>query len=99
MTTKEYDDQKKIIDTARDIQLRDLNWEFVSSNNKYKKGDIIEDHIGKGKIEKMKIYFPLDKKYPDAAYLITILNKDGKPTKLKDKQRYVYFPNIKENKK
>lgn len=96
MTTKEYDEARKIIEEEKDKKIRELNWEFVTSNNKYKKDDIIEDHIGKGKIEKMKATLSFNKKYPEAVYLCTILNKDNTPTKRKESKRHIFQSNIKE---
>jgi hypothetical protein len=98
MTTKEYDEKKKIIEEEKNEKLRDLDWEFVASQNKYKKGDIIEDNLGKGEIEKLTVGSSLSSRYPEAVYLVTILNKDGTPTKKKVSKRYIFKCNIKENK-
>lgn len=70
--------------------------EFAKSNNPYKVGDIVTDHIGALQIQRISVcapqpYNPL----PCCIYRGVELKKDGTPKKHQDPMRYVYQFNIK----
>ena len=50
MTREEYNKQKEALNKEYQKSLRELAVRYALENNPYKIGDIIEDHIGKGKI-------------------------------------------------
>lgn len=68
--------------------------EFALSNNPCKIGDIIQDHIGKLKIEKINWYITHSPSIPSACvYSGLELKKDGTPAKRQD-GRKVYQTNL-----
>lgn len=80
MTQEEYRERVKHIYEDFQRRIKELEEEYALSNNPYKVGDIIEDHIGKLKIEEIKT-----EKYlgdlPFCAYYGIELKKDGTPCK------------------
>ena len=48
MSKETYNEGKKAFYDAYLVKLHELDLEFCLSNNHYKEGDIIEDHMGKG---------------------------------------------------
>ena len=78
MTLEEY--KKKQLDLKADYELacRRLREEYALSNNPYKIGDIIEDHIGKGRIRKVAaIYIAFTDIMPTLVYECDNLTKKG----------------------
>ena len=61
--------------------------EYCLANNKYKEGDIFQDHMGKIIIEKIDYYYSPDN--PCCIYLGIELKKDGTPKKNNPK-RWAY---------
>ena len=75
-------------------KINELKKEFVTSNNPYKEGDIIEDHIGKGLWNgNYHIYTRDSDSLPEMVYHCRVLKKDGTPTK-KEEYRGIYGSNI-----
>ena len=74
---------------------RSLAIEFANANNPYKKGDIVTDHIGSLRIEKMTWTFGFNNNIlPYCHYYGIELKKDGTPMK-KQSARAVSQTNIK----
>lgn len=76
MTKEEYFAKKKSL-------LRALDKEFVKSNNSVKVGDKIEDHIGKGIVNKITVIVSIAERTPQILYRCDNLNKSGKISKRK----------------
>ncbi len=96
MTKEEYQDRIKQIDAKHKKMKTDLAIEYAKSNNPYKVGDIVEDHIGKIRIERICISkIIID--YPCCTYYGVELKKDGTPCK-RQTNRGIHQSNIlKEN--
>lgn len=67
--------------------------EFAKANNPYKIGDIVKDHIGKLKIEKISYFMFYSQ--PSCIYYGVELKKDGTPCKIQS-GRPVYQKNIRQ---
>jgi len=83
--------QKKM-DYEKDINA--LAVEFVLSNNTIKKGDIITDHIGSIRVEKIMVTLSFGRDDPRAVYKGDTLTKKLIPLK-RPKERTVHEVNIK----
>lgn len=95
MTRQEYEQRKKILKQEYDHNLYVLDKEYAMANNPYKIGDIIEDHIGRIKIEKISFGYTFPHETPGCIYYGIELKKDGTPKKQQDPDRVVYQSNIK----
>ena len=71
----------------------EIDKKYAISNNPYKKGDIIEDHIGKGRILKMNLYKGFNSEYPSIVYTCDNLLKSGKISK-REPKRFIYQNNL-----
>ena len=102
LTVKELNDMTK---QELENKLKRLNQEFeekrllvyqqyAQENNPVKVGDIIQDHIGKGVVTRIEVYFGWCD-VPECKYMVEILNKDGSKTKRAEKERWVFQSNIK----
>lgn len=92
MSKETYNEGKKAFYDAYLVKLNELDLEFCLSNNTYKEGDIIEDHMGKGIWSgKYAIYY--GRIIPIMAYDCRVCKKDGTPTK-KEEYRWIYASNI-----
>lgn len=77
------------------IDEKNIIREFAFSNNPYKIGDIVTDHIGSIKIEKIKYSYSANfDELPQCVYYGIELNKNGKPSK-KQNHTAVWQCNIK----
>lgn len=75
-------------------KINELEHEYVTSNNPYKEGDIIEDHIGKGLWNgKYEVYSSGRNSIPEMVYHCRVLKKDGTPTK-REEYRPIFSSNI-----
>lgn len=73
---------------------QDLFIEYAYANNTLKPGDIVTDHIGSIKIEKISVHVSyLSEPKPMCIYIGIELKKDLTPTKVR-KERTVYQSNI-----
>ena len=91
MTTEEYKTKIRELKSNLEQQELELMKEFVRSNNPYKVGDIVTDHIGRLKIEKMSYSWGFGN--PEAVYYGTELKKDGTVCK-KQTGRALFQSNI-----
>jgi hypothetical protein len=91
MTKEEYNTKlKKFKKDFEDAKLQ-VAKEYAKSNNPYKIGDVVTDHMGSIKIE--KIGFWITAEFPECMYSGIELKKDGTSFKNK-KQRTVWQFNI-----
>lgn len=93
MTLEQYKQQIEQLKEKFESDTKQLTKIFALTNNPYKPGDIIEDHIGKIVIDKIKVYISLSE--PQCVYYGLILTSKGLPSKLKDNTRAIYQSNIK----
>jgi hypothetical protein len=96
MDFTEYKDSVKSLEEKLEWDKTELMKQFVRENNPYKVGDIITDHIGSLKIEKMGYAWGFSGSMPCATYFGLEINKDGTPNK-KGKQRTAHQSNILHN--
>lgn len=94
MTEEEYLRRLDLIKKAYEVDKRNLAIEFAKSNNPYKVGDVIEDHIGKLKIEKIMVNI-INYDLPNCNYYGVELKKDGTLCK-RQTGRCIYQSNIKQ---
>jgi hypothetical protein len=92
MTMEEYRQKLEVLYAKMQHEKQELIKEYSLANNKYKEGDIIEDHIGLGKI--ISIGFYISTETPQCVYQCKPLNKDGSYSKRKS-MRTIYAMNIK----
>ena len=92
MTQQEYKLELDRIDREYNSRKNNLYTEYALSNNPYKVGDIISDHIGSVKVESVSVYLDIDR-LPMCVYTGTTLRKDLTPSK-KNEKRKVYQGNI-----
>jgi hypothetical protein len=92
MTQEEYKSKLNDINKDYELKLKSLDKDYAFSNNPFKIGDIVTDHIGSIKIEEIKAYlsrFP----YPCCVYFGIEYTKKGKPNK-RGNRRSIYQSNI-----
>lgn len=92
MTKEEYLEKKKLLRMEFNQKVRNLAIEYVKSNNPYNLGDVITDHIGSIRMEKIQTAYDYTG-FPDAVYTGLVLKKDLTPTKRMEK-RQVWGGNI-----
>lgn len=95
MTRQEYEQKKKILKQDYDHNLYILDREYAMANNPYKIGDIIEDHIGRIKIEKISFGYSFPHETPECIYYGIEVKKDNTPKKKQDLNRKIFQSNIK----
>lgn len=88
MTKEEYKEKKKELAKEYENNLRNLDKLYVQEQLNVKIGDIVTDHIGKGRVEKITYSKGLDD-YPQYVCYCVVLNKDNT-------ERKIYQSNIKE---
>lgn len=93
MNLEEYNLKVKEIEDARQEAIRKLVVECALSNNTIEIGQIVEDHIGKVKVEKIRFNHASFGKLPSCRYWGIELKKDGTPKKRGD-YRDVYQSNL-----
>ena len=94
MTQEEFKNKMNEINAAYEMEKRKLYSEFAHSNSTIMVDDIVEDHIGCGRVLKMKTTFAAFDKYPSLIYVCLEVKKDGTPKK-KETYREVYQVNVK----
>ena len=93
MTKEEYFDSLKQEKEQYDLRLEQIYIKYAEENNSVKEGDIIKDHIGYGKVIKMKVSFPAFEKIPCMVYQCEEYTAKLLPKK-KANTRIVWQPNI-----
>ena len=95
MTKEFFNERMKEIKAKFELEKDHLYINFANANNPYKVGDIVTDHTGSIKIEKIKTYFD-GYTEPCCVYTGVEYTKKGEPNK-KGNKRSVYQRNIKTN--
>ena len=93
MEKEEYFAKRNQLEKEHQQALRELNKEYALSNNPYKIGDLICDHIGMGRVLSFKLYIGLDK-LPQLVYRCANLTQKGTINK-REPERDIYQSNIK----
>jgi hypothetical protein len=96
MTQEEYKSKFLGINNDFQVKLKSLAKEYAISNNPYKIGDVVTDHMGSIKIEQIKFYFstlPNSSLFPSCTYFGIEVTKRGEPKK-GGKKRSVYQENL-----
>lgn len=91
MTKEEYNIKLKQIEIDSENAKKELYKEYAISNNPYKIGDIISDHVKTIKIESWKYYKSFG--LPQCVYRGIRINKDGTIAKKQDNNT-IYQENI-----
>lgn len=92
MTKEEYTAAQKELAEKHRIERLELAKEYALSNNQYKAGDIITDHIGSIRIERVGFYIGLNNN-PECTYYGDNLLKSGAISK-REPKRTVHQSNI-----
>jgi len=79
MEIEEMNQRIREINSKAEIECNKVRKEFAEANNPFKVGDIVEDHIGKLKIEEVKYSFMWG--VPTCRFLGVELKKDETPMK------------------
>ena len=77
---QEYDSKMQLLESEFEAKKKELMKEFAFSNNPHQIGDIITDHIGSIKIEKIKWGKGVNQ-FPSCVYIGVELKKDLTPAK------------------
>lgn len=91
MTQDELVIERNILRSEYDKKVAELNTKYASSNNTVNHGDIVTDHVGSVRVEKILVY---GRDEPCCVYRGIELKKNGEPTKRATK-RDVYQTNLK----
>jgi len=81
MDFEEYKIEKRNIERQAEKDKTALLIDFVDLNNPYKIGDIVTDHIGSIRFDKLKYTITGCDNVPTAIYIGIELKKDGTPKK------------------
>ena len=92
MTIEEYKERINQLDLEYNKKKRELANEYAKFNCPHQVGDVVEDHIGKLKIERIRAVLPISDKL-DYVYYGIELKKDGTPCK-RQTGRGVYQSNV-----
>ena len=88
MTKEEYKEKKKELLKEYENNLKNLDILYVQEQLNVKIGDIVTDHVGKGRVKKITYYKGLED-YPQYVCHCVVLNKDNSERKkAKLKERY-----------
>ena len=93
MTLEDYSKQKRDIERQAEKDKTALLIKFVDLNNPYKIGDIVTDHIGSIRYDKLKYTTTSSGNIPTPIYIGIELKKDGTPKK-RVVVRNVYGSNV-----
>lgn len=94
MTQEEFKTRLADINAKYEQEKRHLYSQYAYENSTVEVGDIVEDHIGCGRVLKMKATFASFDKYPSLIYECIEVKKDGTPKKIVT-YRQVYQVNVK----
>ena len=94
MTKEEFDKRKTAINVEYERMKQDLYAKFAYENSTVMVDDIVEDHIGCGRVLRMKTTFAGFDSYPSLVYVCLEVKKDGTPKK-KETYREIYQVNVK----
>jgi hypothetical protein len=91
MTEAEYKERVKELELKQKNERNELAIEFAYSNSTVAVGDVVTDHIGSVKVERIGVYISYG--VPECTYTGVELKKDLTPTK-KGGKRSVYQSNM-----
>jgi hypothetical protein len=94
MTKQEFDNALNAIENEYSKAKEKLLIDYAKSNNPCEIGDIIEDHIGKGRIIKQNVTRNYHDRRSSMFYECIELKKDGTPRK-KETLRTIYQHHLK----
>ena len=94
MTQEDFKTRLAEINAKYEQEKRYLYSQYAHENSTAKVDDIVEDHIGCGRVLKMKTTLAAFDKYPSLIYVCLEVKKDGTPKK-KETYREVYQVNVK----
>lgn len=94
MDIEEYKKQIKAIKDEASTKKKSLDVAYAMFHNSITLGDVIEDHIGHIKVEKISVEIPLYQSVPACVYFGVEVTKAGVPYK-KGTKRWVYQSNLK----
>ena len=94
MTQEDFKTKLAEINAKCELEKRHLYSQYAHENSTVEVDDIVEDHIGCGRVLKMKTTFAAFDKYPSLVYVCMEVKKDGTPKK-KETFREVYQVNVK----
>ena len=98
MTDEEFIEQNRKIDLEYSRQKRLLAKQYANEKNKINTGDIIEDHVGRIKVESFGIIFKKTNSdpepFPQLTYSGIVITKKGTESK-KGVRRTVFLSNMK----
>ena len=94
MTKEDFKTRLEDINTKYEQEKKRLYLQYAHENNIVEIGDIVEDHIGCGRVLKMKATFASFDKYPSFIYECIEVKKDG-TSKKKEAFRQIYQINVK----
>lgn len=95
MTREEFDNMLNELQLEFNESKKALLAKFALSNNTIAVGDVVRDHKGCGRVEKLQATMSSLSKYSEMRYWCLELKKDGTPKK-NGAFRWVYQSNIKE---
>lgn len=95
MEKEQFDLEKKKIWQEAESAFKKLSKDFAFAKNTHSVGEVIRDHIGKGRITMVKYtYHGFDSSYyPECCYLCEELTAKGEPKK-RPSQRTIYAKNL-----
>lgn len=93
MTFEELQELRRKINEEAEQRRVEVSMQFAILHNTVKIGDIITDHIGSIKVEKIRVYNTHYYEKPCCIYSGRTLKKDGTPTK-KNEIRDVWQTNL-----
>ena len=94
MTQEDFRTRLAEINAKCEQEKRVLYSQYAHENSTVEVDDIVEDHIGCGRVLKMKTTFAAFDKYPSLIYECIEVKKDGTPKKIVT-YRQVYQVNVK----
>ena len=97
MTKEDFQFKKLALELEFKSKIKELLTGYALSNNSYTIGDIIEDHIGKGKILEISVKQKFNSDYSECIYLCDNLTKNGSISK-REPKRWIYQSNLKDKK-
>lgn len=93
MTPKEYKDNLDKLQKQFETKKAELAYKYADANNPFEIDNIIEDHIGKGRIKGWKVHFGYRTTLPCMVYKCENLTKKGSVNK-REPFRNIHQTNI-----
>jgi hypothetical protein len=94
MTREDFKTRLADINAKYEQEKKRLYSQYAHENSTVEVDDIVEDHIGCGRVLKMKTTFAAVDEYPSLVYVCMEVKKDGTPKK-KETFREIYQINVK----